>query len=125
MDGTQWLVVIAGIAAIGWVNWYFFLARRPSFKAAAAAGGVQEIVVTVHGGYSPSIIQVSKGKPVRLIFDRQEISSCSEEVVLGSFGIRKFLPAFEKTAVEFTPSQSGSFEFTCGMSMLRGKIVVE
>ncbi|MCZ2151944.1 MAG: cupredoxin domain-containing protein [Bryobacterales bacterium] len=125
MDGTQWLVLFAGVAAIGWVNWYFFLARRPSFKAASAAGGVQEIVVTVHGGYSPSTIQVSKGKPVRLIFDRQEESGCSEEVVLGSFGIRKFLPAFEKTAVEFTPSQSGSFEFTCGMSMPRGKIVVE
>ncbi|MBV6431577.1 MAG: hypothetical protein IANPNBLG_01709 [Bryobacteraceae bacterium] len=125
MDGTQWLVLFAGIAAIGWVNWYFFLARRPSLKAASVAGGVQEIVVTVHGGYSPSAIHVSKDKPVRLIFDRQETSGCSEEVVLSSFGIRKFLPAFEKTAVEFTPSQRGSFEFTCGMSMLRGKIMVE
>jgi len=24
----EWAVVIAGVAAIGWVNWYFFLAVR-------------------------------------------------------------------------------------------------
>ncbi len=24
----EWTVVIAGVAAIGWVNWYFFLAGR-------------------------------------------------------------------------------------------------
>ena len=30
MSGTDWLVIAGGIAAIGWVNWYFFLAaRRP------------------------------------------------------------------------------------------------
>ena len=28
MSGTDWLVVVAGLAAIGWVNWYFFVAPR-------------------------------------------------------------------------------------------------
>jgi hypothetical protein len=33
MSGTDWLVVVAGIAAIGWVNWYFFVAsRRPATR---------------------------------------------------------------------------------------------
>jgi plastocyanin domain-containing protein len=27
--------------------------------------------------------------------------------------------------VEFTPQKSGEFTFTCGMNMLRGKLVVE
>ena len=26
--------------------------------------------------------------------------------------------------VEFTPDQAGEYEFTCGMGMLRGKLVV-
>jgi hypothetical protein len=26
ISGTEWLAIVAGIAAIGWVNWYFFLA---------------------------------------------------------------------------------------------------
>jgi len=28
MSGIEWLVVLGGIAAIAWVNWYFFLATR-------------------------------------------------------------------------------------------------
>ena len=62
---------------------------------------------------------------VRLLFDRQDDGGCSEEVMLPDFGIKKFLPAFEQTAIEFTPEQSGLYEFTCGMSMLRGKLIVE
>ena len=79
----------------------------------------------VQGGYEPRTVRVQAGRPVRLVFDRQETSSCSEEVVFGDFGIRKFLPAFQKTAVEFTPDKPGTYEFTCGMSMLRGKVVAE
>jgi hypothetical protein len=30
MSGTDWLVVVAGLAAIAWVNWYFFVASRPT-----------------------------------------------------------------------------------------------
>ena len=30
MSGTFWLVIAGGIAAIGWVNWYFFFAPRRS-----------------------------------------------------------------------------------------------
>ena len=30
MSGTSWLVIVAGVAAIGWVNWYFFVASRGS-----------------------------------------------------------------------------------------------
>ena len=28
ITGSEWLVILAGIAAIGWVNWYFFVAGR-------------------------------------------------------------------------------------------------
>jgi plastocyanin domain-containing protein len=63
--------------------------------------------------------------PVRLVFDRQETSGCSEEVVIPEFGVRRFLPAFKKTTVELTPEQAGSYDFTCGMGMLRGKLIVD
>jgi len=35
------------------------------------------------------------------------------------------LPAFKTTSVELTPDRPGEFAFTCGMSMMRGKLVVE
>jgi hypothetical protein len=25
----DWIVIFAGLAAIAWVNWWFFLAKRP------------------------------------------------------------------------------------------------
>ena len=28
MTATDWMVVVGGVAAIVWVNWYFFLAER-------------------------------------------------------------------------------------------------
>lgn len=125
MTTSQIFVLLGGLAAILWVNWYFFLARRSAAVAQLGGRGVQESVIVVEGGYSPAEIKVSKGTPVRLTFDRRETSGCSEEIVFPHFGIRKFLPAHQRTVVEFTPQESGSFEFTCGMSMLRGKLIVE
>lgn len=125
MTGSDWIVVLGGFAAIAWVNWYFFFAGASSASAAMGSSGIQEITVRVAGGYEPAEVRVKRGKPVRLIFDRQETSSCSEEVVFPDFGIKKFLPAHKETTVEFTPDESGSYEFTCGMGMLRGKLTVE
>jgi plastocyanin domain-containing protein len=125
MNATDWIVLAAGVAAIAWVNWYFFLGSRQAATATAGSGGVQEVTITVHGGYEPAEVRLQKGVPARLVFDRQETSGCSEEVVLPDFGIRRFLPAFQKTTVELTPDRTGSFEFTCGMSMLRGRLVVQ
>jgi plastocyanin domain-containing protein len=125
MSATDWLVVLGGLAAILWVNWYFFLAGGSVVTAAAPAGGAQEVTIGVRGGYDPAHVRVRAGTPVRLVFDRQETSGCSEEVVIPEFGIRRFLPAHQKTAVEITPREVGSFEFTCGMGMLPGRLIVE
>lgn len=125
MSTSQLLVLIGGLAAILWVNWYFFLARRSAAVAGVSDRGIQQSTIVVKGGYSPAEIKVRRGLPVRLVFDRQETAGCSEEIVFPAFGIRKFLPAHQKTSVEFTPDHAGTFEFTCGMSMLRGKLVVE
>ena len=128
IGGTDWLVILAGLAAIGWVNWYFFVAGRTPAAAAVPAGAgagaaPQEQVITVDGGYSPAVVTVTAGRPVRLVFDRRDSGSCSEEVVFPDFGIRRFLPTGQRTVVEFTPPSAGRYEFTCGMSMLRGAIV--
>ena len=120
---ADWTVVTLGVLLIGWINWYFFLAR-PAAVVAVAFGGVQAVRVIVDGGHQPADIRVSAGSPVRLLFDRRETSSCSEEVVIPDFGMKRYLPAHRTTAVEFTPTTPGAFEFTCGMSMLRGRITV-
>lgn len=124
MDTTEILVIIGGIGLIALTLWYFF-GEREALSAETNEAGVQEIKVTVKGGYSPDVIVVKQGVPVRLDFYRDETSSCSERVVFGDFGIAKDLPAFKTTPIEFTPEKSGEFIFACGMNMLRGKLIVE
>ena len=124
MDTSEIMVVLGGLSLIGFILWYFF-GEREKVAAQVGASGVQEIKVTVKGGYSPDVIVVKQGKPVRLDFYRDETSSCSEQIIFGDFGIARDLPAFKTTPVEFTPEKSGEFTFTCGMNMLRGKLVVE
>ena len=123
MDISEWAVLFGGVAAIAFVLWYFF-GEREAVAATVTEAGVQEINVTVKGGYSPDVIQVLQGRPVRLNFYRDETASCSDRVIFGDFGIAKDLPAFKTTPVEFTPSENGEFLFTCGMNMMRGKLVV-
>ncbi len=122
---TNVLVVLVGLAAIAWVNWYFLFASRGRARVARTAGGAQVINIDVVGGYDPATIRVRAGLPVRLIFERRESAGCSEELVIPEFGVRRFLPPFEKTTVELTPQEPGSYEFTCGMGMLRGRLIVE
>ena len=124
MDTTEILVIIGGVGLIALTLWYFF-GEREAASAETNESGVQEIKVTVKGGYSPDVIVVKKDTPVRLNFYRDETSSCSEQVVFGDFGIAKDLPAYKTTAIEFTPDKTGEFAFACGMNMLRGKLIVE
>lgn len=125
MNSADVLVIALGVAAIAWVNWYFFFSTGRSAVAVGAESGPQEIKIAVHGGYDPSVVHVKAGQPVRFRFDRQETSSCSEEIVFPDFGVRKFLPAFQETVVEISAPKAGKYEFTCGMSMLRGTMVAE
>ena len=124
MTSTDLAVVLAGAALMLAIYWWFFRAGRAAVQAETTASGVQEQVIVVSGGYSPATVTVQAGRPVRLVFDRQETNPCSEEVVLSAFGIKKYLPAHERTAVEFTPHAAGSYDFVCGMGMLHGKLTV-
>ena len=125
MDTAEIIVLAGGALLVGFVVWFFFLSERERGRAESDAAGVQRIKVTVKGGYTPDVIVLRKGVPAELAFYRDEVSSCSEEVVLPDFGLSRRLPAFQTTTVRLTPERAGEFDITCGMSMLHGKLVVE
>ena len=125
MDISEILVTLGGIGLAAFVLWYFFFSARQTASAVSTSGGLQEVSITVKGGYSPDIIEVERGKTVQLNFYRDEENSCSEELLIPDFRIRRDLPAFKTTLVELLPQQPGRFEFTCGMGMLRGVLVVK
>ena len=122
MSISDVLTVIVAAALTGVMGWYFFGPKKS--RTAEIDDGVQVVRVTVKGGYSPDVIQVVPGVPVRLLFDRQESGDCSSRVVFPDFKVNQTLPAFETTAVEFLPEVAGEFEFACGMSMLHGRLRV-
>jgi plastocyanin domain-containing protein len=125
MTPDQILVTLGGLAAIGFIAWFFWLKRSPGVKASLVSDGYQEVMVLVKGGYTPDTIRVAAGRPVRLLFRREETAACSEQVMLPDFGKSAVLPTGQVVAVEFMPGQPGSHEFTCQMGMLRGEIIVE
>ncbi len=118
-------VIVAGLAAIAGIAWFFWGPRKGGYRAAVTSGGYQEAMVLVKGGYTPDLIVVQHGKPVRLNFRREESAACSEMVVFGDFGKSANLPEGEIVPVEFLPEKAGEYEFTCQMGMFRGKLVVE
>ena len=124
MSIAQLIVTLAGLAAIAGVAWFFWGPRGEGVKAGLTSSGFQEAMILVKGAYNPDVIVVEHGKPVRLTFNRQETAACSEMVVFPDFSRSAELPEGEPVPIEFTPEQPGEYEFTCGMGMLRGKVVV-
>lgn len=125
MSTTNIIVTLIGFGIIVWIVWYFWLWRGESTVAETKEGGMQEVDVTVKGGYQPAAIVVKAGEPVRLNFTRREASTCGEEVVLPTFGKRAHLPENQTVTVEVTPEKPGEYEFTCGMNMYRGKLIAQ
>jgi len=70
MEPIDAVVVLAGVAVIAFLGWFFFGPKKA--RRAEVVEGVQEVDITVRGGYSPDLIRVRQGVPLRLVFHRQE-----------------------------------------------------
>ena len=117
-------VALGGLGLIGLELWWFVFYKPKAYRA-TTSGEIQEITVTVDGGYEPSQIVVQSGQTVRLNFDRKDPSSCLEEVRFPEFRIAQNLPLNQVTAIELKPETPGQYEFTCGMNMFRGVLTVQ
>lgn len=119
------IVTLLGFALIAFIVWFFWLKKARGVRASVTSSGHQEAMILVKGGYTPDVVVVEHGRPVRLNFRREENASCSEVVVLADFNKNARLPVGETVAVEFLPAEPGEYEFACQMGMFRGKLIVE
>lgn len=118
------IVTLGGIGLIGLEFWWFLLYKTKS-QQVQAKEGLQEVTITVDGGYAPNHVIVQAGQPVKLNFLRKDASSCLEQILIPDFQISKDLELNEITSVKFTPTETGKYSFTCGMNMFKGTIEVE
>ena len=113
-----------GLALVSAQLWWF-LFSKPKSQSAETSDGVQEVSITVDGGYSPSLVTVKRGQPVRLNFIRRDPNSCLEKVLFPDFHIAQDLALNMTTPIEFTPQTVGNYQYSCGMGMFHGAIDVK
>lgn len=122
MTLDQILVTIAGLLAIARAA-RFGESRRMRVKAPLTPSGRQEPTVVVRRAYTPDVIVVRHGSPVRLKFIRQGTTACSEEVVFPDLARRVQLDDGALVPVDFTPERAGEYEFISGTGAFRGKVI--
>ncbi len=113
------IVTLFSVVGIAFTYWFFLM------KKEEAVSVVDSVDIVVDGGYSPDTISIQQGKTTKINFIRKDPTSCLEEVVLGDFKIKKFLPLNKKVTIEVTPKKVGKYSFSCGMNMYHGKIIVK
>lgn len=83
-----------------------------------------KVLITVKG-YEPGSLKLKRGIPAKITFQRTTTRTCGTEIVIPAYGINKPLPLNEKVLVSFTPTKTGEYGFTCGMDMMRGKLIIQ
>lgn len=96
------------------------LTRHPMPRAADGA-----IRIDVRGGYDPEVVVARAGRRLRMTFSRHESWPCSDRVVFPDLGLAADLPQHRDVVVELLPEEPGEYDFTCGMGMLRGRLIIE
>ena len=119
------LVVGAGVALIGWELWWFLGRHGGGVAAREGEHGLQDITITVDGGYAPSRIRAKAGQPMRLAFHRLDPSGCLAQVIFPDFHKTLDLQLDATTTLELPPTEAGTYPFHCGMNMVRGVLEVE
>lgn len=113
------LITVIGIIIILFIYWFFLMKKEKEVKVS------NSIDIIVNGGYSPEVISIPVDKTTKINFLRTDPTECLSEVTLGDFKIKKELPLNQKVTVEINPKKKGEFNYSCGMGMYHGKIIVK
>lgn len=122
--GLNLLVLALGVALIAWELWWFLGSHGAAEAARLGDQGIQEISITVDGGYLPARVQALAGRPLRLSFHRIDPSGCLAQVIFPDFHKSLDLPLNRTTTIELPAAAPGTYAFHCGMNMVRGVLVL-
>ncbi|ETY73270.1 cupredoxin domain-containing protein [Lactiplantibacillus fabifermentans] len=86
---------------------------------------LQTATITVDGAYTPNTVTFKQGEPAQLTFNRISTTGCLDEVILPKDTTKYPLPLNTPQTFDIDTSKAGEYEFTCGMNMALGKVVVQ
>ncbi len=97
---------------------------QTQISPSSPSGEVQTVKMAVtYRGYQPNVLYIKKGIPVRWVISGDEITGCTNEILLPDYNIKQKLHSGENI-IEFTPTRSGELKFSCWMRMVWGKFIV-
>ena len=122
---SQIIVLIVGLVLIVFIAWCFFGKHEVSQESATISADGQSATVVVNGGYNPAVLKLKQGVPVKLTFKRKDPTTCLEKVVFPDFGVDADLPVGQDVVITIDTSKAGEYEYSCGMHMFHGKIIIK
>lgn len=127
--------VLVAVLGLSMLSQGFVLAQMPSFTAsaqtatpeeyAAATADEAQIVNSVLESSRYPNITVRTGSPVRweISASQDTINGCNNRMFIPEYGIEHtFTPG--DNVIEFTPTKTGTFSYSCWMGMIRATITV-
>lgn len=90
----------------------------------SAPGGPIEIRVT-EKGFQPATVRIPVGRSVTLRFLRVAENACATAVRIPDLKIERELPLNRPVDIPLSVDRPATLQFTCGMNMVTGTIVVE
>lgn len=87
-------------------------------------GTYQEVTVRFERGkYLPIVVEEDKKVVWNIIMETGDLNGCNDEIYIPEFEITQKLK-YGTTTIEFTPSNKGTYKYTCWMNMLYNNIYV-
>ncbi len=92
---------------------------------ALQVASVKEQTIDVAGAFTPAAVTIPANTPMRLHFRRGDQPTCADEIVLPEMNMRKKIAANETVTFDIPAQQARTLNFTCGMDMMKGTVVVQ
>lgn len=113
------IVTLFSLGGAAFTFWFFLMKNDKTVEVS------DSIDISVDGGFTPNVISIQKGQTTKINFLRKDTNPCLEEVILGDFKVKKYLPLNKQVSVELNPQEKGEFSYACSMGMYHGKIIVK
>lgn len=117
--------VIIAILLIVFIVWWFYFRQVDDTEEVEANNNLQKAQVVIQGGYSPSTLVLQKGIPAEVEFLQKDSTACLAEIKSAELALDQKIEPNERITVKVPTDQAGEFNYSCGMNMFHGKVVVK